>query len=286
MLLLNGTKIEVTQFPNGESKLDGKAISKVVRGDNAITLRFESDADLMHLMFLKSHLDTDPHVASVRLSMPYMPYSRMDRTEGTGVFTLKTVAKFINSMNFKTVSVFEAHSDVTLALLDRVESVMMADVATVDYVMDKIGFNKEEDFLFYPDAGAEKRYQGKIKGRHLFGIKHRNFETGQIESFQIAGKTQETDKFNRVLIVDDLSSYGGTFLHSAKALKEQYGFKEVYLLVGHAENSIVKGDLLTSGLVDKVFTTDSIITEEHENLEVIELFGLKEQKELVFKHYE
>ena len=285
MLLLNDKKVEITQFPNGETKLDGQAISGMVRGDNVIRLRFESDADLMHLMFLKSHLDTIPHVATVRLVMPYMPYSRMDRTEGTGVFTLKTVANFINSMNFELVSVFEAHSDVTLALLDRVESVMMADVGTVSYVMDEIGFNREEDFLFYPDAGAEKRYQGKIKGRHLFGIKHRNFETGQIESFQIAGKTKETDVFNRVLIVDDLSSYGGTFLHSAKALKEQYGFKEVYLLVGHAENSIVKGDLLTSGLVDKVFTTDSLVTETHEKLQVIDLFSMNVEanKEIVFK---
>ena len=286
MLLLNGKKIEVTQFPNGESKLDGQAISDILRGDNIITLRFESDADLMNLLFLKSHLDSVPHVASVRLNIPYMPYSRMDRTEGTGVFTLKTVANFINNMNFKLVSVFEAHSDVTLALIDRVESVMMTDVAMIETVMEEIGFNKEEDFLFYPDAGAEKRYQGKIKGRHLFGIKHRNFENGQIESFQIAGNTKETDKFNRVLIIDDLSSYGGTFLHSAKALKEQYGFKEVYLVVGHAENSIVKGDLFKSGLVDKVFTTDSIITEEHENLQVIDLFGMKEKKELEFVHYE
>lgn len=285
MMLLNGRKVEVTKFPNGESKLDGQAILKLVRENNIITLRFESDADLMNLLFLKSHLDSLPTVKSVRLIMPYMPYSRMDRTEGTGVFTLKTVANFINSMNFKLVSVFEAHSDVTLALLDRVESVMMADCGLIDNVMEEIGFNKQEDFLFYPDAGAEKRYQGKIKGRHLFGIKHRNFETGQIESFQIAGKTEESDVFNRALIVDDLSSYGGTFLHSAKALKEQYGFKEIYLLVGHAENSIVKGELLKSGLVDKVFTTDSIVTETHENLEVINLFSMESMKDLVLKAY-
>lgn len=282
MLLLNGQKVSVTQFPNGESKLDGQAISTMAKEQNVITLRFESDADLMHLLFLKSHLDTLPHVDTIRLVMPYMPYSRMDRTEGTGVFTLKTVASFINGMNFKLVSVFEAHSDVTLALLDRVESVMMADCGTVEHVMERIGFNPEEDFLFYPDAGAEKRYQGKINGRHLFGIKHRNFETGQIESFQIAGKTTPTDSFKRVLIVDDLSSYGGTFLHSAKALKEQYDFQEVYLLVGHAENSIVKGDLLTSGLVDKVFTTDSLVTESHEKLEVIDLFNMNPEKEFAF----
>lgn len=276
MLLLNWKQLEVKQFPNGESRLDGQQIAKACEriNDHIIHFRFESDADLLNLLFLKAHLDSVEHGKRIDLVMPYMPYSRMDRTEGTGVFTLKTVANLINSMNFDQVTVFEAHSDVTLALLDRVKSVMMTDVGMIQKVMSEIGFNKEEDFLFYPDAGAEKRYQGKIKGRHLFGIKHRNFETGQIEKFQIAGNTLETDKFNRVLIVDDLSSFGGTFLHSAKALKEKYGFKEIYLVVGHSENSIVKGELLTSGLVDKVFTSDSLYTEYHKNLQVIDVFNI------------
>lgn len=268
MLLLNDKKVEITVFPNGESKLDGEFIKQVAKPNNYIALHFESDVDLMHLLFLKKHLDSLPFVEAVGLDMSYIPYSRMDRTEGTGVFTLKTFAEFINNMNFKSVSVFEPHSDVSLALIDRVKPFMVYD-GMLDIVKEKVGFEDGKDFFFYPDAGAEKRYQGKIKGKHLFGIKHRNFKTGQIESFQIAGQTTEEDEYNRVIIVDDLSSYGGTFYHSAKALREQYGFKEIYLVVGHAENSILKGDLIKSDLVDEIFTTDSIFTGEHEKIHVI-----------------
>ena len=71
-----------------------------------------------------------------------------------------------------------------------------------------------------------------------------------------------------VLIVDDICSKGGTFYHSAKKLKE-LGAKNIYLYVSHCENTILEGDLLTSGLIEKVFTTDSIFRKEHEKIEVM-----------------
>ena len=73
-----------------------------------------------------------------------------------------------------------------------------------------------------------------------------------------------------VLIIDDICSRGGTFYHSAKALKEA-GAKNIYLYVTHCENTILEGELLTSGLIEKVYTTNSIFTKEHEMIEVFEL---------------
>ena len=73
----------------------------------------------------------------------------------------------------------------------------------------------------------------------------------------------------KILIVDDISSRGGTFYHSAKKLKE-LGAKEIYLYVSHCENTILEGEVLSSGLIDRVFTTNSIFTKEHEKVEVFE----------------
>jgi ribose-phosphate pyrophosphokinase len=65
------------------------------------------------------------------------------------------------------------------------------------------------------------------------------------------------------IIVDDLSSYGGTFIKTADRLREE-GFVEVILLVAHAENVIFKRNDRTGQLlfehVEKIFTTDSILT--------------------------
>lgn len=97
----------------------------------------------------------------------------------------------------------------------------------------------------------------------LVGFKHRNFETGKIESLEIVGQVDKiTPRPAKAIIVDDLSSYGGTFVATADALREQ-GISEVYLLVAHAENSIFKGKLFEH--VDKVFTTDSILTNHKDN---------------------
>ena len=73
-----------------------------------------------------------------------------------------------------------------------------------------------------------------------------------------------------MLIIDDISSRGGTFYHSAKKLKE-LGADKVFLYVTHCENTILEGEVLTSGLIEKVFTTSSLLTKKHEKIEVIEI---------------
>lgn len=53
--------------------------------------------------------------------MPYIPHARMDRVqELEDVFTLKYFCQVINSLHFDKVIVRDAHSNVSLALLDRV----------------------------------------------------------------------------------------------------------------------------------------------------------------------
>ena len=104
---------------------------------------------------------------------------------------------------------------------------------------------------------------------YAFGIKKRNWETGNIEGLDVAGCVDKI-KDSNILIVDDICSRGGTFYHSAKKLKE-LGAKNIYLYVTHCENTILDGDLLNSGLVEKVYTTNSIFTKEHEKIEVFKL---------------
>ena len=58
--------------------------------------------------------------------------------------------------------------------------------------------------------------------------------------------------------------------HNALTYYECYQ-KEIYLYVTHCENTILEGDLLSSGLVKRVYTTNSIFTKEHEKIEVFEL---------------
>ncbi|WMT39307.1 hypothetical protein RE628_17800 [Paenibacillus sp. D2_2] len=63
-----------------------------------------------------------------------------------------------------------------------------------------------------------------------------------------------------MIIVDDLCSYGDNFIDNASILRE-VGAAEVYLLVIHTEDSIFKGNIFTSNVIDKVYTTNTLLSE-------------------------
>jgi ribose-phosphate pyrophosphokinase len=254
MILLNGRIITVTKFPNNEALI--RDCITDVKDNNMIDFKFESNEDFLNLMFIKKHIDMNNPKAKTKLLMPYMPYSRMDRTEGKNIFTLKYICELINSLQFDEVEILEPHSEVCIALLDRVKITNMSANIVQD-LMDKLKFKDGEDFLFYPDAGAEKRYIKQIKYNSVLSAqKERDFLSGNIKKMTITGELP-TKPF-RVIIVDDLCSKGGTFMLGAEKLKE-IGATEIYLVITHCENTILDGDVLKTDLIKEVHTTDSII---------------------------
>lgn len=265
MIKVNGQEIVFEEFPNGETKLNSESvvnslllISSIYTGgyDSRVDFKYENDSDLIKLMFVKRYLD-DLNIDNVALNIYYMPYSRMDRSENKSPFTLKYVTEFINSLGFENVKVTEPHSDVAVALLNNVDAYYI-NFKLIQEVQRMIMFNHDEDYIVFPDGGAQKRYS-KMKAKNtLVCYKHRDFETGQITSLELVGDTSRAYG-KTAIIVDDLSSYGGTFVHTANKLREQ-GFLRIVLLVAHAENSIFKGELFNH--VDKVFTTDSILSDK------------------------
>ncbi|ATO48638.1 ribose-phosphate pyrophosphokinase [Brevibacillus laterosporus] len=261
MIKLNGTPLNFKVFPNGETLVDGEQIIELLKFKSReveveVTLKYENDSDLLKLLFVKSFLDS--YYFTTNLTIAYMPYSRMDRVEGNSVFTLKYVANMINGMNFEYVTVIEPHSDVTMALLDR-SVALYPTTRLLHEVMADLNFDIEKDYLFFPDQGAQKRY-GKhfTKFKQLVGFKERDFKTGQIDKLQLVGSVE--GKGFKAIIVDDLCSYGNTFIRSSNALRD-VGADKVYLLVTHAEDSIFKGSVFTSDLIDKVYTTNTLLIE-------------------------
>ena len=256
MIKFNGNTVIFESFPNGESRLLTDNIKDLMF--NRISFKYEGDSDLIKLMLLKNHLD-DLNINKVNLVIYYMPYSRMDRSENKSPFTLKYISNFINSLNFTDIKVIEPHSDVTNALLNKVEPLYI-NFDLLPRVLKDVNFDLDVDYLFYPDAGAQKRYS-KLKGyKHLVGYKNRDFRTGEIKQLDVIGETPT--KGFKAVIVDDLSSYGGTFMFSAEKLNE-LGASEIYLLVAHAENSIFEGKIFRSNLINKVFTTDTILSRQN-----------------------
>lgn len=286
MIYLNGHLVDFKTFPNGESFADVERNCVKSEG-NEIKLKFETDKDILYLKFVKDFVDDCALSAPCSLVMPYIPYSRMDRKEENRLFTLKTIASMINAMNFEKVVVYEPHSDVSVGLLDRVQVVNQSSELVLDAVQDILDIHgsiwrrpkdyvsydedmnieslfekaKEKGIYFvYPDAGAEKRYKKQIKYENTMTCsKERDFNTGRIKSIVLNG-ADKAENCKIAIIVDDLSSKGGTFIGTAQELHKVFGKDlKVFLCVTHCENTIFDGDVFKSDEIDKVYTTDSII---------------------------
>jgi ribose-phosphate pyrophosphokinase len=265
MIKLNGVEIEQGRFPDKTllMRFDPELLDENMQH---IFWRYESDSEMFALYSLVHAIREYGVSAEIALTMPYIPNARMDRVQEAGdVFTLKYFAKFINDLKFSRVTVVDAHSNVSLALLDRVNESYPESVINIVLNREMV------QTLFFPDEGALKRYASNFQGAPItYGRKDRDWATGKILSLEIVGKPEDIEGKN-VLIVDDICSKGGTFYHSAKALRDM-GAARIVLFVTHCEDSILYGDMIKSGLIDKIYTTDSLISKEAE-LAVNDLYG-------------
>lgn len=264
MIKFNGKIIEQNHFPDGTLliKQDPTENNLEFCYDEIVWL-FENNEELITLIYLAKHLHSNG-IKDIILTMPYIPNARQDRVKSPeDVFTLKYFAEIINSLNFTFVKVLDPHSYVGEALINNIA------VETPKRYIKQAIEECSPNMLFFPDEGAMKRYSNMAEKEYAFGIKKRDWATGKIEGLDVAGCVDKI-KDSKILIVDDICSRGGTFYHSAKKLKE-LGAKEIYLYITHCENTIFEGELLTSGLIEKIYTTNSIFTKEHEKIEVFEL---------------
>lgn len=259
MIKVNNVEVELNRFPDGTLNLNGNP--ELNYGNVIISWHYHDDTEFMAVAFLTKYYQS--HGNKVKLYLPYVPNARMDRVETSGnIFAIKYFGELINSLNFDEVIVMDVHSSVTIASIK--------NCRFIGNIIERKVFEKiyeiegELPVVFFPDEGAMKRYSKNLNIPFAFGMKKRNWNNGQILGLEVLGMTSEEIKGKNILIWDDICSYGGTFYHSAKKLKEM-GANNIYLMVTHCEPNIHNGNfginknnLLDTGLIKMVFTTDSI----------------------------
>ena len=270
MIQYNGKAVDINHFPDGTLLIKETVENK----ENAVLCwKFESNEETVALYFLTKHLQAKG-VERIVLELPYIPNARQDRVKAPeDVFTLKYFAEFINSLGFAEVRVLDPHSYVSEALFDNLR--IGTPKEYVEQVIACLG-GTEKLLLFFPDEGAMKRYSSMFDLPYVFGIKKRDWTTGEILGLDVAGRT-ELIAGSRILIVDDICSRGGTFFYSAKELKS-LGADRIYLYVSHCENTILEGELPSTDFIERIFTTDSIFTGAHEKISVLKSVGREEKQ--------
>lgn len=203
-------------------------------------------------------------VKIINLFIPYFPAARQDRVMIPGEpLSVKVYADILNAMNLNRVTVFDAHSEVTPALVNNCE--VIPNHKFIAEVLKTIGSNVK---LISPDGGALKKIY-KVS-EFLGGIevvecsKSRDVKTGKLSGFKVYN--DDLQGMN-CLIVDDICDGGGTFIGLAEELKKKNAGK-LFLAVSHGIFNKGFDDLKC---FDGIFTTDSFRDFEGEEVSQIKL---------------
>ena len=271
------------KFGNNEIRLDiPKDVLDEINKYTRIEFRFKDNESLFKLLLLDNVLERNNLL--VDYYFWYLPYSRMDRIkEDETAFSLEIIANLIN--NLKSANhkyTLDAHSDVSLALVRKIKE-LGKDFSFHNEVIKRV--LKSEDFdektiLVFPDGGARKRFENKVDLSKVKNIitcdKSRDFQTGQIKEIiaNFEKKENQSDDFKNIFVIDDLCSYGGTFVGVKEAINKiiKDNKAKYNLIITHCEDVILKGQVLNE--YEKVFTTDSLLTIEHPKIDIYNLTNL------------
>jgi len=243
-------------FPDGQPhiKIDVESLKSLSRTEPVrIFTRMSVSNDLLLALFANNTLAYQGF-ERIELHITYLMAARMDRVMLAGEpFSLKVIAGILNQSGFSRINIFDPHSEVSTALIDRSYT-----VTNHEYVKDCLAHyfktnDKSPYCLVSPDAGALKKIH---KLAQFLGVeevvecmKERDLKTGSLTKFSTA--TESLTGYT-CFIVDDICDGGGTFIGTAEMLKQK-GAEKVVLVVSHGIFS--KGTSLTN--VDLIYTTDS-----------------------------
>lgn len=243
-------------FPDGQPhlKMDMQRTEAIDRKEPLrIFSRLNNANDLLMALFVKNTLDY-LDFQHIELHVSYLLAARMDRVMLDGEpFSLKVIAAMLNQANFNKIKIFDPHSEVSTALIERSYAVTNHAFA-VDALSDYARSHPNEDrCLVSPDAGALKKIHKLAQYLDIANVvecmKERDVKTGALTNFKAM-----TDGLHgqTCFIVDDICDGGGTFAGTAKMLKEK-GAGKVNLIVSHGIFS--RGPVIE--YIDEIYTTDS-----------------------------
>lgn len=263
MVKVNNKAVPIKRFTDGTLNIKGNP--ELNHGTVLISWHYESDSEYMIVAFLTQYYQA--RCNKVVLYLPYVPNARMDRMENRDdILTMKYFGKLINNLNFEKVYVMDVHSSVAIASIDRVWGIKTCIVDNVAKKVEEIV--GDEVIMFFPDEGAMKRYRHETDRRFAYGMKDRDWKTGQILGLNICGINADDVKGKTFLLRDDICGKGTTAYYAAKKLKEM-GAANVYMYVTHCENTVACMMLLHSDVIEKMYTTNSICTLDNDKIEII-----------------
>lgn len=259
-----GIKFESFVFKGGEPHI--KITEDLTPEDEVMITCRAASFEAFGTMLLAADALRRFDVNRMELFIPYFPAARQDRVMVPGEpLSVKVYADMVNAMGFDKVWVFDAHSEVTPALLEDCQ--VIPNHSFVKKVLNN--FDLSDVVLVSPDGGALKKIFKLSLA--LGGVpvveasKKRDVKTGKLSSFHVYEDSLEG---KICFVVDDICDGGGTFLGLGEQLLNK-GAKELNIIVSHGIFS--KGVDHLKEMYTNIYSTDSFSTMNNPGLNQIRL---------------
>lgn len=218
-------------------------------------------------------------VKEIHLYTPYFLGARSDRQfeVGSNRYLADVMCPIINSLNFESVTVLDAHSNVLSNLLNNFKNVsnkQLVEWSILNIMKDnkQQGDSYDKNHIWIsPDAGASHKiykladeigYNGHI----ITCSKERDID-GKLIKLVVPMFIEPAVK--DLIIIDDIFDYGTTFTNIAKEIKQIHNNK-LYLIVTHS----IQTEGLQEALkyFEKIYTTNSYKQHNIKNVEILDIF--------------
>ncbi|PDH28838.1 MAG: ribose-phosphate pyrophosphokinase [Puniceicoccaceae bacterium MED-G30] len=241
----------VKSFPDGETFV---RIDENIRGADVFIVQSTNNPANEHLMELFIMIDAARRASAKRITavIPFYGYARQDRKDQPRVpITSKLVANLLVSAGANRILTMDLHAQQIQGFFDIPVDHLYASPVLFEYLKT---LDTDNLTLFSPDVGGMKMasaYAGMLQVPLGFIAKRRT-DAETVEAVSLVGETDGRD----ILLIDDMTETAGTLCAAAELLKKN-GANRVLASVSHGVLNNLGYERLSTGLLDRLITTDS-----------------------------
>lgn len=236
--------IEIKQYPNKELYCDR------YRGGRLLW-KNPSLEEVVIAVNLLSHYD--------ELYISFLPYGRSDKLffDGQKEPIMRTILKMFAVYSDKKIFIMDPHANIEIFIEDSLFCEFYMFSCMPDILKYASLYLNKEFVAIFPDETSRKRYGYLINDScsWIEFTKERD-KNGKIVSQKISASNFEFGTYDKYLMIDDICSFGGTFLGAMNLFPSG----EFYLACAHCEDNIVNGKFIHDNRLKKVFTSNSIFS--------------------------
>jgi ribose-phosphate pyrophosphokinase len=217
----------VTEFADGEVSV---SIYETVRGKDVFIVQSTCKPVNDHLMELLVMIDAMKRASAGRITavIPYFGYARQDRkAKSRDPISAKLVANLITAAGADRVLTMDLHANQIQGFFDIPVDHLHAEPVILKYIRS---CRFKRPIVVSPDTGGAKTAYGYSRklGTGLAIVAKQRTGDSEVDAFSVVGDVKGYD----VIMIDDMTSTGGTLSAAAKILRAN-GAKSVHAFVSH-----------------------------------------------------